>query len=192
MPEHTPVDGPARPVIRIERVPYGHPDALRLVAEVQAEYVARYGGPDDTPLTPEMFEKPSGSFFVGYVDGVAAATGAWRRRNDVRALGSTDTAEIKRMYVAAIVRRTGLARRMLAHLEATAYAAGARVAILETGVKQPEAIALYESFGYQRIDGFGHYRDSPLSRCFAKDLAAPGAQDQANLSSRLRSGRAIQ
>ena len=37
---------------------------------------------------------------------------------------------------------------------------------------QPEAIALYESSGYQRIDGFGHYADSPLSRGFVKDLTA--------------------
>lgn len=158
------------PDLRIEHVPFSHPDAARLVDEVQAEYAALYGTPDDTPLDATMFDAPSGAFFVGYVAGVPCATGAWRRRDDVLALGSGNTAEIKRMYVVARGRRTGLGRLMLAHLEASARHAGAEVAILETGLKQPEAIKLYESCGYGRIGGFGHYRESPLSRCFAKSL----------------------
>nr|WP_246280202.1 GNAT family N-acetyltransferase [Nocardioides daedukensis] len=156
--------------LRIDRVPFTHPDAVRLIEEVQQEYTRLYGTPDDTPLDQTMFDAPMGAFFVGYVDGEPAASGAWRRREDVSAFETTNTAEIKRMYVAARARRTGLARAMLAHLERTASEAGAEVSILETGIKQPEAIALYESSGYQRIAGFGHYRDSPLSRCFGKRL----------------------
>ena len=115
-----------RTPLRIERVGFGHPDAVRLIEEVQAEYVVRYGGPDDTPLDPAMFEPPGGSFFVGYLDDVPVATGAWRARSDVEALGTHRTAEIKRMYVAPEVRGAGHARRMLAHLEQTAAAARRR------------------------------------------------------------------
>ncbi|KRF16840.1 acetyltransferase [Nocardioides sp. Soil797] len=154
----------------IERVGFGHRDAVRLIEQVQLEYVERYGGRDDTPLDPAMFEPPTGSFFVAHLDGEPVASGAWRRRDDVLALGSRITAEIKRMYVAPAGRGRGIARRMLAHLEQTAAAGGAEVAILETGMMQPEAIALYETSGYLPVDGFGHYRDSPLSRCFAKRL----------------------
>lgn len=153
----------------IERVPFGHPDAVLLIEEVQAEYVRRYGGPDDTPLDPLMFEPPAGSFFVGRVDGVPAVTGAWRR-SDVVAFGLEPTAEIKRMYVRPAFARRGLARRMLAHLEADAAAHGALAMVLETGTAQPEAIALYESSGYVAVPGFGYYKDEPLSRCFAKSL----------------------
>lgn len=160
--------------LRIERVPYGHPDALLLVEEVQAEYVRRYGGRDETPLEPAMFDPPGGSFFVGYLsaDGVdlPVATGAWRARSDVEALGSRRTAEGKRMYVVGSARGAGHARRMLAHMERTAAEAGAEVMILETGVPQHEGIALYESSGYVRIPGFGHYRDFPDNRCFARRL----------------------
>jgi GNAT superfamily N-acetyltransferase len=154
----------------IRRCSFEDPDAVRLVAEVQAEYVERYGSPDETPLEPGYFEPPSGSFFVGSLEGVAVATGAWRRRTDVEALGSTATAEIKRMYVRADVRGRGLARAMLAHLEDTAGAGGAAVMILETGAAQPEALGLYASAGYVPIPGFGHYRDSPLNRCLARAL----------------------
>jgi len=42
--------------------------------------------------------------------------------------------------------------------------------VLETGEKQPEAIRLYETSGYERIDGFGHYACSPMSVSFGKTL----------------------
>lgn len=156
--------------LRIARVGFGHAEALRLITEVQAEYVARYGSEDETPLDPAMFDPPRGSFFVGYLGDEPVASGAWRRREDVEALGSRHTAEIKRMYVVAAARGRGLARVMLAHLEATARDAGAEVAILETGLKQPEAIALYESSGYVEVPKFGFYCHAPISRCYGKWL----------------------
>lgn len=155
--------------VRLVRVAYGDPDALRLVEAVQAEYVERYGSPDDSPLDPVMFDPPRGSFFVGYLGDDAVATGAWRSSH-VPVPGAERTAEIKRMYVAPHARGRGLARAVLAHLEETAREAGYDALVLETGIRQPEAIALYASSGYERVPGFGHYRDSPLSRCFAKSL----------------------
>ena len=155
--------------MNIHRVGYGHADAMRLIEDVQAEYVIRYGGPDATPLDPLMFEPPSGSFFVGYVDGEPVATGAWRRTG-VEAFGTTSSAEIKRMYVAPSGRGRGLARLMLAHLEADAQAHGAEAMVLETGTRQPEAIALYLSSGYVEVPAFGHYKDEPISRCYGKRL----------------------
>ena len=159
--------------MRLERVGYGHPDVLSLVERVQAFYADRYGTPDATPLDPSMFEPPEGSFYVGYddVDGssVPVATGAWRR-STVEVFGTARTAEIKRMYVVPEAQRRGLARRMLAHLEASAAAAGVEAMVLETGVMQPEAIELYLSSGYQPVPGFGYYLGSPHSRCFGQDL----------------------
>ena len=168
-----------RPELRIERVPYLHPDAQLLVEEVQAEYVRRYGGRDETPIDPTAFDPPLGAFFVGYLvtpDGadLPVATGAWRMRADVEALGSRRTAEGKRMYVVGSARRAGHARTMLAHMEQTAAEAGAQVMILETGAPQPEGIALYESSGYVSIPGFGYYASYDDNRCFARPLRSPG------------------
>ena len=42
--------------------------------------------------------------------------------------------------------------------------------LMESGLAQPEAMALYESSGYERIPGFGHYRNEPQNRCYAKVL----------------------
>lgn len=160
---------------RIEPCLITDPDAARLVEEVQLEYVARYGSRDETPLRPGYFEPPGGAFFVGYLDGVPVATGAWRARDDVEALGARASAEVKRMYVAPAARGRGLARLMLAHLEDTAAESGAEVMVLETGTGQPEALALYDSSGYVAIPGFGHYRNSPLNRCLARRLGGDRA-----------------
>jgi GNAT superfamily N-acetyltransferase len=157
----------------VDRVPITHPDAVLLVEQVQEEYVVRYGGRDESPIDAAEFEDPTGMFFLGRLDGAPVVTGAWRRRPDVSlagTAGTTRTAEVKRMYVAPPARGLGLARRMLAHLEDTARAAGIEAFVLETGMRQPEAIALYASSGYARIPGFGYYRESPLSRCFGKPL----------------------
>ena len=107
--------------MRIVAVAFAHPDTQRLVAEVQAEYVVLYGGPDATPLDTGVFDPPHGAFFVGYVDGEPVAMGGWRLRSG-RAPARADhaRAEVKRMYVAPAARRRGLARAVLAHLEETA------------------------------------------------------------------------
>ena len=162
-------------MLRIDRVAITHAAAQALIAEVQAEYVERYGGPDNSPLDPATFDPPSGAFFVGYLGDVPVAMGGWRTRPDVVRLGGALSAEVKRMYVAPAGRRMGLARAMLAHLEETAAGAGADVMILETGTEQPEALALYASSGYELVEKFGHYSWSPKSRCYGKLLRPPGA-----------------
>lgn len=156
-------------VLDLRMVAYGDPDAVALVARVQEEYVERYGGPDETPLDPAVFDPPEGLFLVPYLDGVPVGTGAWRRTSVV-ALGGSLGAEIKRMYVVPELRGRGVARRILAELESTAAAARHDLIVLETGLMQPEAIGLYESSGYREIEGFGHYRSSELNRCFGKRL----------------------
>ena len=74
------------------------------------------------------------------------------------------------MYVVPGARRSGVARAVLAEVEAEARRRGYRELRLETGLKQPEAIALYQSAGFELIPCWGIYAQLPLSRCFAKRL----------------------
>jgi len=141
-----------------------------LVGELQQEFVVRYGGPDSTPLDAREFDPPTGAFFVGFLEGKPVAMGGWRLRPDVTALGGATAAEIKRMYVVPAARGRGCARAVLATLEASARGCGADVLVLESGEKQPEALALYASAGYLPVPGFGIYRDSPLARSLGKRL----------------------
>ncbi|MEU7469403.1 GNAT family N-acetyltransferase [Streptomyces sp. NPDC044984] len=156
----------------IRRVPYDHPDAVKLDAEVQAEYHVRYGdGGDATPMDPADFRPPNGTYLIAYDEsGVPVASGGWRAQ-DANGEGNRDgDAELKRMYVIEQMRGRGLARRVLAALEEDARAAGRVRMVLETGTKQPEAIALYASSGYEPCEKFGYYRFHEESRCYAKTL----------------------
>lgn len=165
------MDTPASVALEIERVSFGDPVVVRLVADLQQEFVLRYGGPDETVLTVDTFDDESGQFFLGHAAGEPVVIGGWRMRRDVTALGGTRAAEIKRMYVVPSAQRRGHARAMLARLEATAREAGADVLVLETGAEQPEAIALYESSGYTPVEGYGLYKDEPSVRYLGRRLA---------------------
>lgn len=140
------------------------PDARTLIELVQGEYVIRYGGRDKAPVDVAEFLPPEGLFLVARVDGAPAGCGGWRALGDGRA-------EIKRMFTAAGYRNRGVARAVLAELEHTAAAAGIEELVLETGTVQPEAMALYESSGYDPIEGFGYYAGRPLSRSYGKRVA---------------------
>jgi GNAT superfamily N-acetyltransferase len=150
--------------VEVTAVRLDEPDALKLIELVQGEYVVRYGGRDKAPIDVAEFLPPAGLFLLARLDGAAAGCGGWRNLGDGRA-------EIKRMFTAAEHRNRGVARAVLAELERTAAAAGIEELVLETGTVQPEAIALYESSGYQPIDGFGYYAGRPLSRSYGKRVA---------------------
>ncbi len=118
-------------------------------------------------LDPASLADPSVRLFVARRDGAAVGIAAL-------VLGAPGTeqpeAELKRMFVAPDARGTGVATALLRTAEQTAAGLGATRLVLETGPRQPDAIALYEKHGYTRIPNFGPYINDPLSLCFAKDL----------------------
>ncbi|MFE0509669.1 GNAT family N-acetyltransferase [Streptomyces sp. NPDC058964] len=158
--------------MNIRPVPFDHPDAVKLNDEVQAEYHARYGdGGDATALAASDFEPPRGVYLIAYdEDGHPVATGGWRSQEENGEGNENGDAELKRMFVVERMRGRGLARRMLTALEDDAREAGRARMVLETGTKQPEAIALYTSSGYEPCVKFGYYRHYESSRCYAKPL----------------------
>ena len=149
--------------LHLQEEPYDGPAAAALIEAVQQEYVERYGGPDESPVQPDEFAPPDGRFVVGYIGAEPIATGGIRRNGD-------DAVEIKRMYVAPPWRGRGLSRQVLSRLEELAVELGARRIVLETGMRQPEAMQLYETSGYERIQGFGHYCGAELSVSYGKTL----------------------
>jgi GNAT superfamily N-acetyltransferase len=153
----TPVD------LTLRELPYDHPVVTLLIEEVQQEYVVRYGDRDATPVEPSEFAPPRGTFVVAEVDGVPIGCAGLRSLEH-------DVVEIKRMFVRSPLRRKGYARQLLTELEGRARANGFRRIVLETGLAQPEALALYPSAGYEPVEPFGHYAGDPLSRCFGKGL----------------------
>ena len=142
---------------------YDAPAAVELVAELQDDLAVRYGSGDETPVEPAEFAFPVGIFLIGSDGENALACGGIR-------LTTPGVAELKRMYVRPSARRQGIARLLLARLEDEARALGAAQLRLETGLGQPEAVAMYRSAGYDDTEPFGHYADTPGSVHLAKRL----------------------
>jgi putative acetyltransferase len=84
---------------------------------------------------------------------------------------SENAAEVKRMFVHPDYRKQGIAARILTELENWASELGFNECVLETGKKQPEAIALYQKVGYQIIPNYGQYIGVNSSVCMAKSLS---------------------
>jgi putative acetyltransferase len=144
------------------------PDARALIAELDAYLIPLYPIESHHGYPVEKLLAERVDFFVTRFDGAAAGCGAVK-------FFAEGYGEIKRMYVRPAFRGRGLGRRMLAHLEAFAAGRGVERLRLETGIRQAEAIGLYERAGYRRIDPFGEYRPDPLSYFFEKRLDPPSA-----------------
>ena len=139
------------------------PDAQTLVAELDAYLMPLYPSESHHGYSVEKLIAQGVAFFVlRYADGPAACGG-------VQMFGS-EFGEIKRMYVRPTFRGLGLAKAMLAHLEAYTQSQGVDLLRLETGIYQTEAIALYERMGYTRTGPFGPYWEDPLSLLYEKRL----------------------
>jgi putative acetyltransferase len=137
--------------------------ASALIESLTDELARRYHGDGTGNFRPDDALVPRSGFVIGRIGGRPVACGAYRP------IGP-DVAEIKRMYVEPASRGRGLGRRILDDLEARARADGYTTARLETGTEQPEAMRLYESAGYRRIERYGVYQCSPCSICFEKRL----------------------
>ena len=142
-------------------------DAAQLINDLCAELSARYGRPP-SPFLPEEAMTSRTAFVVARWNGSPVGCGALRRIDD-------QTVEVKRMYVAAAMRRRGIALLILAELEARAAVFGYERVILETGTFQPEALALYPAAGYRRTAAYGRYVGNSEAHCFEKHLARHAA-----------------
>ncbi len=108
---------------------------------------------------------------VAYFEGEPAGCGA------IKPIGR-EAMEIKRMFVRPKFRGRAIATTILRELELWTRELGYRRCVLETGKRQPEAIALYQKNGYQTIPNYGPYQGILNSVCFEKDVSSTFKTDQ--------------
>jgi GNAT superfamily N-acetyltransferase len=125
------------------------PVVQELTAAQQAELRARYDGQGE-PGVPPSAADVAVVLVARDDDGTPIGCGALRPLEP-------GAAELKRMYVVPSARGRGVSRLLLAGLEAEAATRGWTTLRLETGPRQPEAVALYSGAGYAPIGAFGHY-----------------------------------
>jgi GNAT superfamily N-acetyltransferase len=150
----------------IELVPTSldHPDARRMLEAFAAWAAETYPGWSSTvgpSALPEEFVPPTGLFVVAYRDdGALAGCGGMKRLD-------ASTGEVKRLYVVGHERKRGVALRMLGALEEAASHAGYTRVRLDTGNRQPAAVRLFESSGYEQI---GDYNGNPFASYWYEKL----------------------
>jgi len=134
--------------IKISRERADSIEALNLIDEHHRNMAVIYPGSLNHPFDPHRDAAPPGVFVIARLDGRAVGCGA------IRPLDGP-VGEVKRVFVRPECRRMGIASRIMALLEETGLQNGFTWLRLETGTRQPEAIALYEHLGYRRISAFG-------------------------------------
>lgn len=151
--------------MNIEPLNPASPVAQALIAKSDAYMAALYPSESNHMESIQALALANVLFLGGYVEGELVACGA------VKALADDGTyGEIKRVFVIETHRGKGLSKAIMERLEAHLRAHGIRVARLETGVKQPEALRLYTKLGYVERGPFGNYRIDPLSVFMEKIL----------------------
>jgi GNAT superfamily N-acetyltransferase len=153
-----------RPLV-VRRVDILSQPAQALIGELNAELSQTYPeqGACHFRLDADEVGSGRGAFFVAFQGERPVGCGAVRRIDDA-------AGEVKRMYVVPELRGKGAGRAIVAAIEAEARALGLTRLVLETGVRQHAALALYERIGFSRIPPFGEYVSSPLSICLSKSL----------------------
>ena len=151
--------------ITVAPEPFDSVDARRLVAALDARLSNLYR-PDERfgpNLKPQHLAPGVGTFLVARAGGEAVGCGALRR------LDAT-TAELKRRYVEPAARGRGVATAVLERRESAARQLGVHRLVLETGVYQAEAIALYRRAGFRPVGCWGECACTLTSDCFEKEI----------------------
>jgi putative acetyltransferase len=142
--------------VSIERADPRAPTSIALIQELDEHLGKLYPAESNHLMDLEALAAPEVEFFTAQVDGAVVGCGAIKR--------FADYAEVKRVFVSPRARGLGLARQIIKSLESAARSAGIDTLRLETGIYQPEALALFESAGFVRRGSFGDYpADDPYS-----------------------------
>jgi putative acetyltransferase len=140
-------------------------EAQELLSAFVSDVRKRYDNPpgDVGVLDPALFNGPRATFVVARLEGTAVGCGALVPVDDT-------IAELKRMYVDPLQRGKGIATRILEELQDFARVCDYDIIRLETGVKQPESIALYGKSGFYRIPNYPPFEDDATAVCFEKRI----------------------
>jgi putative acetyltransferase len=153
-------------MITIARESPRQADVAVLIRQSDILMAALYPAESNHLVDIDALAQPHVHVLVAREEGRALGCGAF-------VLGADGQAEMKRVFVDPTARGKGVARAIMAALEREAVSLGVTLMQLETGIRQPEAIALYRKFGYVERGPFGAYQPDPLSLFMEKRLSSP-------------------
>jgi GNAT superfamily N-acetyltransferase len=148
-------------MLQLKRVTSQNKDFQQLVKDLDAFLAVTDGDEHDFY---NQFNKIEGLQYVivAYLNEVAVGCGALRPFDK-------ETMEVKRMFTLVDYRGKGIASQILTELESWSLELDYKKCVIETGIRQAEAIALYEKNGYKLIPCYGPYLNVENSKCFGKE-----------------------
>lgn len=150
-------------VLSVARETPRQDDVIALIRQSDALMQSLYPAESNHLVDIDALAQPAVHLFVARENGRALGCGAF-------VIGADGRAEMKRVFVDPAARGKGVARAIVEALEREAAKLGVTLMQLETGIRQPEAIALYRRFGYVERGPFGAYKPDPLSLFMEKRL----------------------
>jgi putative acetyltransferase len=151
--------------VDVKREDPDKPEIRALLVENDAYYEALYPAESNHLIDLTALRGADVAFFVGRLGGEVRGFGA--------CVNCGEYGEIKRLYVPDRFRGAGVGRLVMQAIEEHARTLGLRLLRTESGVKQPEALALYKKIGFYEIGPFGGYGPDPLSIFLEKNLKEP-------------------
>lgn len=149
-------------MITLQRINATENDFIELVKHLDADLKITDG--DDHDFYDQFNQIQNLKYcLLAYKDTIPVGCGAIKAFNE-------QTMEVKRMFVLKEYRGKGIASKILKELEMWTKELDFSACILETGINQPVAIALYKKSGYQITDNYGQYQGIVASVCFKKNL----------------------
>jgi GNAT superfamily N-acetyltransferase len=139
-----------------------HPDFINLVKDLDA-YLKIVDGDDHEFYNQFNNIDVLKHTVIAYLDNQPVGCGAFKPFNN-------SSVEIKRMYTSPIARNKGIASAILKDIEDWAKELNIKSTLLETGLKQTEAVKFYKKNNYKIIPNFGQYAGVENSVCFLKEL----------------------
>ncbi|PZR26751.1 MAG: GNAT family N-acetyltransferase [Citrobacter freundii] len=146
----------------LKRTNNQNPDFLYLIPLLDQDLRNRYQELQDTYDKHNVIVNVD-TVVIAYVDDQPVGCGCFKQYRET-------AVEMKRMYVKPAYRRQGISSAILNELEKWAVEMGYKEAVLETGNRQEEAIAMYEKLGYSVIPNYPPYENIPTSICMQKPL----------------------
>lgn len=148
--------------VKFKRTTSDDPDFRKLIVALDEDLYQRNG---EAQLKYRQYNHVDmiKNVVLVYVDGSAVGCGAFKKFNE-------ESVEIKRMFVYPEMRGRQLAAGMLQELETWAIEEGYATAVLETGLRQVEAVRLYTIAGYSLTENYGQYIGMEESICYRKEL----------------------
>ncbi len=149
--------------LAIRPTPPDHPQALALIAELDAYLLTVYPPEENYLLDLSGLLEPSVTFLGAWMGDTLVGCGAVRTMPGEPATGGRPYGEIKRMFVSPAQRGARIGPRILAALETVLHARGIDRALMETGEELVQAARMYRANGYVEREAFGEYPDNGAS-----------------------------